>query len=313
MTAAFLRRAGQAIGGAVALGILVLTVRSALVELSTEPPPFHAGRAVLATLGLAGAYLGTVGVWRSLLRDLGVRVRFVDALQLWSFSNLGRYLPGKIWQVVGVVVVARDIGISGGVAAAAAFVCLAFQIGTGALLGLVLLPDRIADGGSAVGGAVGWIVVLLGAGLLLPVVRPGIVSGVLRRLPRSLGCADVPPLSRGAVLRLIVAFTGVWIAHGAMFQLFASAFGPTPPGAYPLYAGAYALAYVVGLVAVFAPGGIGVREGMIGVLLGAGAPAAIPVHLLAVAARVWAIAAEVLVLALALAVRRRDPDARARP
>jgi hypothetical protein len=72
------------------------------------------------------------------------------------------------------------------------------------------------------------------------------------------------------------------------------------------YAGAYALAYVVGLVAVFAPGGIGIREGALGHLLGGAAAADVPVHVVAVASRLWAIAGEVLVLGVAVAVRLRS-------
>ncbi len=65
------------------------------------------------------------------------------------------------------------------------------------------------------------------------------------------------------------------------------------------------LSHVTGLVAVFAPGGLGVREGMLGYLLGAAAPADLPVNVVAVAARLWSIAAEALVLIVALTLRLR--------
>jgi uncharacterized membrane protein YbhN (UPF0104 family) len=68
---------------------------------------------------------------------------------------------------------------------------------------------------------------------------------------------------------------------------------------FPRFAGAFALAYVVGLLAVFAPGGIGVREAVLGMLLGSFGGGDLPVHLLAVASRLWAIAAELLILLLA--------------
>ncbi len=295
----------QVLGGVLALAILAWTVRSAWAELSTGSYDFGLGRAGLAVLGLALAYLGTVGIWKMLFADLGVPVRFSDALQLWSFSNLGRYLPGKVWQVVGMVVVAKDLGIPPGVAAAAAFINLGFQICTGALVGLVLFPSSFAR--------LEWsgpVLTIIAAGVLVPLAWPAVLNGILGRLPAALGCSQTRPLARSALLRLAVAHIVIWLVHGAMFLLFAGSFGAVSADAYPRFAGTYALAYVVGLIAVFAPGGIGVREGMIGVLLGATDAIAIPVHALAVAARLWAIAAEVVVLAAALVMRFSRPGRR---
>ncbi len=288
----------QIVGGVFALVILGIAVRAALAELSAEAPPFRLVPALLAVAGLAAAYLGTIQIWRMLLGELGCRPPFLDTVQLWSFSNLGRYLPGKVWQVIGVVVVARDLGIPGGLAAAAAFINLGIQTCTGALLGLALVPAAMPTMGWA-----GPILIVIGAGILVPIAWPGVLNEVLRRLPAGLGCSEVPPIGRGALLRVTGAHVVVWLAHGAMFHLFATSFGHVAPGAFPILAGTYALAYVVGLIAVFAPGGIGVREGMIGILLGSVGPAAIPVHLLAMAARLWAIAAELVIFGLALALR----------
>jgi hypothetical protein len=295
---AALRRAFQIVGGLIALALLALTVRSAAAELAADPPPFRWGRAALAALGLAAAFLGSIGIWRFLLRSFGVRVTYSHTVQLWSFSNLGRYLPGKVWQVVGMVTVAQDLGLPAGLAATASFVNLGAQIGTGALVASALFPGAVARLG--IGGIA---VVALGVAVFVPVVWPGIVNGTVRRLPAFLGCTQTPPLKRGTLGRLVAGHVLAWLGQGAMFLAFASSLGPVDWADGPVYGGAYALAYVGGLVAVFAPGGIGVREGMIGWLLGSAGTGELPVHVLAVAARLWAISAEVLILVLALFLR----------
>lgn len=293
----FLRGAGVL----VALGFLAMAARSAWGEFAAQPIRFHAPTSIVAMLLLVVVYLGMVGLWRLLLADLGAPTRYGQALQLWSFSNLGRYVPGKVWQLVGLVAFARDLQVTPGLATAAAVVALGLMVGTGALAGLVLAPG-IVEGL----GRLAPMVVLVASALLVPVLWPAVVNAALRRVPRVLGCSEVRPLTRGVVVRLVALFWLGWAAHGAVFALFASSFGRFAWADGPRFAGAYALAYVVGLLAVFAPGGIGVREGVLGYLLGGAAPGDFPAHVAAVASRLWSIGGEIVVLALAVLVRVRS-------
>lgn len=285
----------------VALGFLAITARSAWRELSVDAIEFHAGTSIASALLLAVTYLGMVALWQRLLADLGAATRYSQALQLWSFSNLGRYVPGKVWQLVGLVAFARDLRVSPGLATAAAVVAVGLMVGTGALASLVLAPGVVRDLGR-----LGPLVGVVAAGLLVPLIRPQVVSALLRRMPRALGCSEVAPLTRPVMARLVALFALAWAAHGAVFAVFASSFGSFAWGEGLRFAGAYALAYVVGLLAVFAPGGIGVREGVLGHLLGTVAPADFPVHVAAVASRLWAIAGELVVFGLAVLVRLRS-------
>ncbi|MDP6461816.1 MAG: hypothetical protein QGH59_08545, partial [Gemmatimonadota bacterium] len=144
------------LGVGFALGILAATVVSAWGDLASESVSFDPIRAALAVLLLAAIYLGTVEAWRALMRLLGITLDYRDVIRLWSYSNLGRYLPGKVWTVVGVVVLAGDLGVPPGVATAHAFLGVGFMIGTGALVGLLLVPESVTSFGLA--------------GMLIPVV-----------------------------------------------------------------------------------------------------------------------------------------------
>jgi hypothetical protein len=288
----------QIVGGGVALALLILTGRSAWAEVADQVLRVRLDTAALAVLSLVVTLLGVIAVWRVLLSDLGVPLPYGPTLQLWSFSNLGRYLPGKVWQVVGLVVVSRDLGVPPGVVATGGFIALGLAIGTGAIVGALALPGALAG--------IGWAsvaVVLLAAGLFVPVVWPGVVTWVIGRLPAALGCAGIPPIRRATMLRLVALFVVTWFAHGASFLHFSAAFGSVGWSDLPGFTGAYVLAHVTGLVAVFAPGGLGVREGMLGHLLTSVAPTDLPAHVVAVAARLWSIAAEALVLVLAVTSR----------
>jgi uncharacterized membrane protein YbhN (UPF0104 family) len=59
----------------------------------------------------------------------------------------------------------------------------------------------------------------------------------------------------------------VWLIYGTAFWLTARALFSAPGGQFAVYVGVFAVAWVAGFVAVFAPGGIGVREAVIAALL----------------------------------------------
>lgn len=291
----------RVLGVAVALAFLGLTLRSAARELAAAGSVrFDPGTAAGALALLAATYFGMVALWRMLLRDIGARLGYGRAVQLWSFSNLGRYIPGKVWQMLGLVAFARDLGVPPGLAVAAAVIALWLMIGTGAIVGLLLLPGALGHGPGIAGG-----IAVAGATLLVPVLRPGWIPEALRRLPRVLGCGEIPPLGRGTVLRWIALFALAWLAHGAVFSVFAGAFGALGAADLRALSGAWSLAYVIGMLAVVVPGGIGVREGVLALLLGPAIGGDVPVHVVAVASRVWAIAAELVVFGVAAALRAR--------
>jgi hypothetical protein len=281
------------------MAFFVFAALSAGKQLTGHPIRVRWQTLALAQVAVVVTYFGMVALWGRLLSNLGASLRYRDTLRLWSFSNLGRYIPGKIWQVVGLATLARDMGVTAGLAVSAAVIAIGLMLCTGALVGFLLLPDlgpRYLSAGA---------VVALAAALLVPVARPGWIGGGLRRLPRSFGQAHIAPIERRTVVQWIGLFSVAWLAHGAGFALLAAAFGEVGWRDAVRLAGAFSLAYVGGLLAVFAPGGIGVREGILGEVI-ASLGTDLPSHVVAVASRLWAMAGELVVLAAAVWVHRRS-------
>jgi hypothetical protein len=103
---------------------------------------------------------------------------------------------------------------------------------------------------------------------------------------------------------------------GVFFALFAAAFVQVDFDVALRAGAAYVAAAVLGYVTVFAPSGLGVREGLLVILLQSYMPVG-EAAFLAVASRLAAVAAELLLAALAAsagnnspagAVRGRSPD-----
>ena len=90
-------------------------------------------------------------------------------------------------------------------------------------------------------------------------VAPGVpVSGAACSTGAFTANSPPPEVRTSVLMRSLLHFAAVWVAYGAACGCLARAVGTSPFG---LYAAAFPLAYLLGYAAIFAPGGLGVREG----------------------------------------------------
>ncbi len=208
---------------------------------------------------LLAAYLLSAGMWGLMVRELGgAEVGLVPSLRVFFTANLGRYLPGKLWQIAGVAVLAQREGVGPAIATAAALLGQAFSLAGATLVGLGVLLG--GAGGPVPGG--GWVagVALALLGLTtLPRVLVGLLGFWFRLARREMPAGLRPGRSFG--IRWIGLYSVVWILQGGAFWVLALGMGAelTPLVGIP----AFSAAYVLGYVALFSPAGIGVREGFL--------------------------------------------------
>jgi uncharacterized membrane protein YbhN (UPF0104 family) len=199
---------------------------------------------VLLTYGLL------IEAWRRIVLGWSQTLNYRPAMRIWCLSNLGRYLPGKVWSIAGLAVLAQRAGVAGWAAAGSAVVMQMMAIGTGALVVSVGAPGVATP--LALAGAVclaGCVVLALTwepmVDRIVRMVRPGTE---LRALP-----------IQTALLATAVTLMS-WVAYGMSFWMLAKGiFGEVDLSVFQA-TGVFAAGYIVGLLALFAPGGVGVRE-----------------------------------------------------
>jgi len=180
------------------------------------------------------AVVFAVGWWLLLARGWAILVsgRFAaEDVGVWCRTQTLRYLPGGIWAPASRATIVRG--------------SLVDKLSTVAAENVIALCAALAVGGVALAAS--------GAPIWLPLI---LVLGAPTLASRFLaGRTRVAPARTGrATLNYVVAFLGYAVA-AVLVQAAVSGFDR------PLaVAGAAAIAWAVGLVAVFAPGGIGVRE-----------------------------------------------------
>ncbi|HET7042051.1 MAG TPA: lysylphosphatidylglycerol synthase domain-containing protein [Gemmatimonadales bacterium] len=218
-----------------------------------------------AALGVMFAsYALQIEVWRRVVQALGFRLRWVQAARVCTVSNLGKYIPGKVWAIAGAALLAQREGVAAGAAVAAAVLLQGLALASGVAVSAFLAPDVL--GGLAPGlRATIWVVGALAVAGSFTLSIPPARAVIQRLLP-----ARVPPLPTLApgVLAGALAVNGlVWGATGLSFVWLARGLldGVTIPWA--LATAVFTLSYIAGLIAVFAPGGLLVRESLVVLLL----------------------------------------------
>ncbi len=235
---------------------------------------------VASCLLLAAGYGFSAALWGRIVVDLGgPRLGLADSVRLFMIANLGRYIPGKVWQIAGLAALARQKDVPAVTATGAAVLGQGIALLAATAVGLAALLG--GDPTMRTWGLVGTAVLVVGAALgAVPRVFRW-VSGVWFRLARQ----EPPPGLRSVhFLQWLALYVLNWGVYALAFGVLAASFGHG--GHLWVIGSAFAAAYVAGYVAIFAPAGVGVREGALVALLTPSMGAA-PAGALAVIARVW--------------------------
>jgi hypothetical protein len=261
--------------------------RALNADVTIRPGPI-----ALAALTTLVTYGFLIEAWRRVILGWGERLSYRDAGYIWTVSNLGRYIPGKIWTVAGLVALARRAGVRAGTATASGLAMQALAVGTGAAVMASGLP-RESTLWATVAAA------LLTAGVVGVLVWEPAGARLMRLLG---GGAEARGLPLGTALLAGGATLASWVTHGVSFWLVSRGVLAGTSLAMSTAIATFAAGYVLGLLALFAPGGLGVREAVLATVLTpiVGAGGAV---VLSVASRLFLTVMEVGVAALAVASR----------
>ena len=217
--------------------------------------------------------LPAVWFWRQLMRSFGGDVSFRDSLRAYYCGQLGKYIPGKATVLIirAGMVKGRGLGVAS--AAVTATCETLMMMGAGLAIALALSP------------VIGWpnwirgipqaaIVVPVGIVLCclvaLPVIAYLLSYLAVRMTPAEMVLAKkemrIPTKEIGFGL---IAFLITWMLFGLSLGLTIRSVsgGPIDFGDWPVWIGAVSAATSIGFIALFAPGGFGVREWLLLVVL----------------------------------------------
>ncbi|NLG27456.1 MAG: hypothetical protein GX557_06070 [Chloroflexi bacterium] len=240
-----------------------------LRDLRPQPAP------LLLSFALTVVCVGLGGwSWHLVLRALGHPLMLRRCLAIQTTSNLAKYVPGYAWQLVGKGYLTRREGLPTAVVAFAVPLELGALLLSGVAVALVAMPGglefpglgRMPAGAQIAGAGLAWAALAL-----LPVVLGSL--GAHPRRPRWVA-PIVRPRTLWAALGVLLLS---WVLFGLAFGLLARAFQPLRLADYRLAVFSLVSSFLVSLLALFVPAGLGVRESVMAATLGARLPGSLPV------------------------------------
>lgn len=278
-------------------------------DLSVYTTPRAAlGIVLAALLWSCGAPL-LAWAWRGMLAGLGIHKQLRELFAIVGITQFAKYVPGNVGQYMGRVGMSLARGIPARPLAVTLILetllviaaAVAMGVGCGALSDVGLQALRAHGAQLAL---ITLLVVLAIVGLFaFRRVAPALLRRFAPRYAPALDGTLLPP--QPTLARAFSLYCCMYVGLGIGLILLSHFLLPHAPHDYWLLIATFALAWVVGFVTPGAPGGLGVREALM-VLMLAPAYTAASASVLVVALRIATTLGDVLILIIGMLMLPRS-------
>lgn len=243
------------------------------------------------------------------LRFLGESFSVWKATGIYFFTQLFKYLPGGFWALPGRMGVYRFLGVGGAQSVVSVLREMFALFLGGALIALLgLIQGLSVDSSVGLTLGIGILVIMVGLVLIqlpwfwrllpsIPFLRNSSLSKYASLDPKFIRINWLP--------RALVAGAFFWLLFGLPFRQLAIAIYPEAGALTWLESSSiFALAWCVGAAVIFIPAGIGVREGVLTILMTNVMPPGAALSLALLARLAWLIAEGFWILVALLWINR---------
>lgn len=239
-------------------------------------------------------------------------VPFRDTWTLFHLTNITRYLPGRIWGIVRLLSLSKKFGLSKTAVGSSLTIHVAIETFIGGLLAISLFFS------SQMRGIVQGVVEKFTENTTIPIfVIIGIIVGLLIIMPavsskarkytiilRDIGELLLQKSFWWQWMKILMSHILLWICQGFAFFLFVQSFTTVKWTQIGVISACYAFACIVGFLSFLTPGGLGIREGLLGILL-SNYMSASQATRIALLCRIWILSAEIILAGIALLYNQR--------
>jgi uncharacterized membrane protein YbhN (UPF0104 family) len=242
-------------------------------------------------------------IWSTIVSFFDKSISYNKAFKIAYLAQLGRYLPGRIWQLFGMIYLAAKEGITKEEATVSFILSQLFATPPGLLIVVVYLfiletaekyHNYIAFAWVGVAAMIAFLVVFLLPRWLRACIN--FATRLMRQNPVEF------KLEKKVGMKVLFFYFVTWNLYGVSFYLFLLSILPGYEFSLIEIIGAWTLAYLVGYWAIVLPAGIGAREAALIILLAPiiGAERA---GIAVIGARLWSMLGEIICTVLAWRVK----------
>jgi len=240
-----------------------------------------------------GSFTFMIGI---IFNDLtGTKLGYFQIYRAFNIANIGRYLPGKVWSIIGLVYFTSEYGIS---KKQASLSILAMEVSSkvsAILLGLCYFLFS-----SSFENYMPIMLVFLICCLII--IHPRLLDKVINYGLRLIKKDEIKiDFGYSNIFKYLTGYLVVWLIHSLAFYVFVNSLTSLESINIIQFFTILPLCWVVGYIMIFAPGGIGVREGMLVIILGEFLPAEIAL-VIAVFQRIWFLIVEGINVVISFAI-----------
>lgn len=288
-----------------AIAAIIAIYLTKILYLSWNEIPFRAisfdYRFMAASFaGLFVSFLCAVFSWQLIMRSLGSKIGFRRSWWVITGSYLAKYIPGNVWSIGGRMYLCKKEGISEKISGAGMILEMMSLLLAALIASLFYLPSLAEKGFSS------WVYLMLAFIPLTAVMLFTPLLGVALKLAAKYVLKKEVSLEINRswlALNLAVYILNV-LVQGVSFFLLISSMRPMAAASLPAVIGLYNGAWAAGFLSFITPGGLGVREGVMVLLLKSILPLPMAV-IIAGISRVWVIIFEIITAGIGFIVRKR--------
>lgn len=271
--------------------------RDELADAQLSPRTF----AIAAIVGIAG--MATIGLnWIRIIRLFGGSTPLRKGLHWYFVGQLGKYIPGGLWAVLG----RGELATRGGIGRAASYTSVGVSLATTYAAAATVGALFLAFGASSLVSRISWLVL---SAVTIAAAVLGLTEPMMQRIRKPVSrfgiAVKLPSMAPGASLLAILSTAPAWLCIGAATALTGRALGFSVDFDQVIAATSYS--WLAGFLIVPMPGGLGVREAVFIALFPGTTPEAAA---LAVTARIVFILVDLAGAATATLVERLTAGAR---
>ena len=242
-------------------------------------------------------------VWRKIIGTIDGehKISRLEGTKIYMLSEFGKYLPGNIWGILGRIYLGNQSGISKRTLLVASSMDTLLSPIASLLVGTLALFAYLGQNSSPL--YIISLFVLIAGALFL---HPKIMYPCFNLILKMFGKTEIEKryqLGYGQIARLCLYYIVVAVGGSLCFVVFIASLTPLASADIFVLIAAYCLSKALGTVAPFAPSGLGVREGVMSLILNVGTLVSISVFI-SFAARIWSTVAEVMTLGLTYLANR---------
>jgi uncharacterized membrane protein YbhN (UPF0104 family) len=256
------------------------------------------GLLIASTFSLFGYFFLFAFMWTLILKKMGISLSFLKGVKIIFYSQLGKYIPGKVWAFAGRMYFCQKIGIPNSKTFISIVLELALTIISGILVFLVALS--VTPGFKI---NVNPFFLILLVIIFFTIIHPKILTRIMNIFLRFMKKEPIRiNLSFSQICSMMGYYCIIWLCFGMAFYFLISSTTFITVSKIPILAGSFSVSTTIGVMTLFAPGGLGVREGVLALLLSNFFPISLAI-LLSFLCRIWLIVGELIMVGISTRIK----------